>query len=203
MKIPQDMQAGCIHQTNEYGFLVVVDYTNSKTVKVRFADTGYESITKSDHIRHGRVKDPMRPKIYGVGFLGVGRHSSGKNGKNTYKYNVWRSMLARCYCPKTQIKQPTYIGCSVSPDWHNFQNFGDWFDDNYIDGFQLDKDKLSGCSRGKLYSKETCTFISPKENNTVSQAKEYKFKSPSGEVVVFVGLNEFCRNNNLTPVMHD
>lgn len=45
------------------------------------------------------------------------------NGIKTEEYIKWFSMFNRCFDEKYQEKQPTYIGCSVSEEFWNFQNF--------------------------------------------------------------------------------
>ena len=100
----------------------------------------------------------------GVGFIGEGIYSPQDNAKKAYK--VWFSMLTRCYSNKYQKQKPTYIGCSVCEEWHNFQNFAKWFYDNYVEGFQLDKDILK--PNNKIYSKETCVFVPCEINSFVT-----------------------------------
>lgn len=51
--------------------------------------------------------------------------------------------------------------CTVSSEWYNFQNFAEWYAEEYVKGWELDKDILSG----KVYSRDTC-FIVPREVNT-------------------------------------
>ena len=45
----------------------------------------------------------------------------------------------------------------VCEEWHNYQNFAEWFNKNYISGYELDKDLLS--NNDKIYSPCTCVFI--------------------------------------------
>ena len=70
-------------------------------------------------------------------------------------------MLRRCYNERELNKQPTYRGCSVCDEWHNFQNFAQWYTDNYyeIDGecMELDKDILH--KGNKIYSPDNCVFV--------------------------------------------
>lgn len=91
--------------------------------------------------------------------------------KNTIEhkaYSVWYSMIRRCYSYIYQKNKPTYEGCTVCDEWLYFSNFKKWFDENYIEGFQLDKDIII---RGnKVYSPETCCFV-PKEINIIFQNK--------------------------------
>lgn len=99
-------------------------------------------------------------------------------------YTVWHSMLRRCYSSVYQKGKPTYLDCKVSDDWLLHSNFNSWFKDNYIKGWQLDKDLLSGES--KVYSQETCCFLPAvlnslivvkKKNNDLPQGVHYKIKN--------------------------
>lgn len=74
------------------------------------------------------------------------------------------SMLTRCYGVGVASKHPSYSGCTVCEEWLKFSNFKAWFDENYIDGYQLDKDIL--VKGNKIYSPATCCFV-PAEINTI------------------------------------
>ena len=78
-------------------------------------------------------------------------------------YRVWHNMLKRCYSTKYQEKNPTYKGCSVSEEWLRFSNFRAWMECQDWDGMQLDKDLL--LEGNKVYSKETCVFVTKVVNN--------------------------------------
>lgn len=78
-------------------------------------------------------------------------------------YQAWTSMLKRCYSPKLQERQPTYKGCSVSEEWLTFSNFKSWMEKQDFEEMQLDKDIL--LEGNKVYSEETCVFVSGKVNN--------------------------------------
>ena len=89
-----------------------------------------------------------------------------ENGVKTRAYSVWDNMHQRCYNPRVQEKKPTYVGCTVSEPWHDFQCFAAWYyeqkgHDN-IPAFQLDKDILK--PDNKIYSEETCVLV-PHEIN--------------------------------------
>lgn len=77
-------------------------------------------------------------------------------------YSVWFHMLARCYSPKRQIRQPTYIGCTVAPEWLTFSNFRDWMLRQPWQGRQIDKDILF--PGNKVYSPEACVFVTQETN---------------------------------------
>ena len=93
-------------------------------------------------------------KLYGVGICDV---ASTENGKRTKCYKTWGEMIRRCYDNKYHIRRPTYIGCSVDPEWHLFSKFKEFYETNYREGFELDKDIL--VPGNKVYSRNTCRFV--------------------------------------------
>ena len=86
----------------------------------------------------------------------------------TKAYSTWHSMLQRCYNDKFHKKYTTYIDCEVCPEWHNYQNFANWFEQNYyeIEGQRTDLDKDILIKGNKVYSSDTCIFV-PKSINTL------------------------------------
>jgi len=101
--------------------------------------------------------------VYGKGIYNKGKCSAYKNGRKTKAYSTWQGMLQRCYDNKLHKRYPTYIGCTICDEWLNFQIFAEWFDKNYKEGCQLDKDLIN--LGNKIYSPETCQFVSNKINN--------------------------------------
>jgi len=78
-------------------------------------------------------------------------------------YQCWRDMIKRCHSPKYLVRRPTYIGCQIDERWRSFMAFREWYlEQAPKSGDQLDKDFLGN---GKLYSSETCCFVSPGLNN--------------------------------------
>lgn len=176
----------------KYGDYFVVEVFNAKKVLIRFANTGYSYFTQSDKIKKGIVKDVMHPFLYGVGYYGV-KQRSLKNPRKAY--DAWNHMMYRCYSEKAKVTHPTYKDCFVCEEWHNFSAFYAWYTENYIDGYELDKDiKIKG---NKIYSPNTCTFVSPRENKQ-NNAKEYAVLDPSGNVLRFKNMAKFCKENKLS-----
>lgn len=92
------------------------------------------------------------------------------NGKRKLKlvwvclyYKTWTNMINRCYSTKFQERQPTYIGCTVSKEWLTFSNFRSWMEKQDFANKQLDKDLLF--EGNKIYSPETCVFVSGMVNS--------------------------------------
>ena len=89
------------------------------------------------------------------------------NGKITKEYNLWSSMLERCYSKSFLEKWPTYIGCTVSDNFKYYHLFHAWCQIQVgfgKEGYHLDKDLL--IKGNKLYSEDTCVFI-PKSLNYI------------------------------------
>lgn len=104
--------------------------------------------------------------VYGVGVKDVDRpvYTKLDDGKivRCPFYVRWTNMLKRCYDPTFQLKQPTYVGCSVTEEWHLFSNFERWMKAQDWEGGQLDKDLLK--AGNKVYSPDFCVFL-PRELN--------------------------------------
>lgn len=195
IKPPFDVRPGTLHKTNQCGTLIVKEYVSYEDIIVQFVRTGFVTHTRSDIIREGTVKDFLHPRVCGIGFMGVGKYSKVNNKK---EYQTWRNMIIRCYDETCLRKRPSYRVCSVTEDWHNFQNFAQWYIDNYpVDccDYQLDKDiKIEG---NKVYGPDTCLFVSPTDNAIKAHAKHHIFKSPDGKIIEVYNLCKFCRENNL------
>lgn len=196
---PADMYTGAKFLTNSCGYLIVTDYLNSENVTVEFLTTGTSRKASTYHIREGKVNDPYHPSAHGIGYMGEGKYHGSVNNRETPAYSAWYSMLTRCYSRTFQQKYPTYIGCSVDPTWHNFQNFAEWYENNYPnDGkrYQLDKDIL--IKGNKIYSPSTCKFVTNQENSEKARARHWEVITPSGNHIKVYNLKKFCRENGLT-----
>lgn len=189
---------GTLHN-GKYGDYVVVQYISPTNVTVMFVETGciLEKRTKQS-VLMGNIKDTYIPSVQGVGYMGNGKYKSWSNNKPTKPYKTWVNMMERCYSEKYHNRYPTYRGCTVCSEWHNFQNFAKWFDEKYIDGYELDKDtKVDG---NNIYSPQTCVFISHKDNVThTHRHKMYKVKvvAPDNKIIEVSNQSEFCREHGL------
>ena len=128
---------------------------------------------RTKEIMNGTIKSPMFKSVYGVGFLGIGPHATSKNNIKNKTYDIWCKIIKRCYCETD--KNYRYYGAKgikVSEEWHCFQNFADWFENNKKQDHDLDKD-ISG---GEIYSKEKCIFVHKKINLLIQTSKIMKIK---------------------------
>jgi hypothetical protein len=156
---------------------------------VRFLNTGNHRLAYRHHITKGSVFDngtkytPLEIERIGCGISpkgevfwtsGVGKHkASTGNGKHTKEYRTWYGMKKRC--ENMDGEHSSYEKVTVCDRWHNFQNFCDdiiklegyseW--KNTDDLYHLDKDLRQQGSECKVYSPETCVFITKTENNAI------------------------------------
>lgn len=166
------------------GPLEIISEVVNYYVKVRFLNTGYERWASIHMIEKGEVKDKLSPTLFSVGIIGDGPHkASFRNDKGRVVlsplYGLWSRMIRRCYDPKTQEAQPTYLGCTVHPSWHNFQNF--CYSIKSVPGYDLWSDYVLGDLKSmycldkdgviegnKEYGPTTCQFITKGENTILA-----------------------------------
>lgn len=109
----------------------------------------------------------MKNLVHGFGITDIltGKVAGGKLAHDK-SYIVWSGMLRRCYSKKSLIKYPSYNYTIVCPEWKVYSNFKKWFDKNYIEGYEIDKDVKSKHPIVKMYCPEECCFI-PRWLNTL------------------------------------
>jgi hypothetical protein len=110
------------------------------------------------------IKSPLDKTLYNIGYIGVGNHQPKDNLKC---YRTWDNIIYRGYSEDYKLKYNTYEECTVCEEWHNFQNFADWFDKNYYEigkeRMEIDKDLL--IKNNKIYSPNTCVFVPRRINS--------------------------------------
>lgn len=119
----------------------------------------------SKHYNCGINFNKRRP-VYDVG-INDSDYVTQTKGKICKYYNTWRGMLQRCYSEAWHKKYPTYKGVKVCDEWLTFSNFKSWMEQQDWEGKQLDKDLLGN---GKLYSPDTCCFLSKTLNSFIVSA---------------------------------
>lgn len=110
--------------------------------------------------------------VFGVGTNDANYKVQIKNNKSSQPswicpfYRKWVNLLMRCYCESYKAKRKSYDGATVCVEWHLFSTFKSWMEIQDWEGKDLDKDLLI---RGnKVYSPETCVFISIKINSFIT-----------------------------------
>lgn len=112
------------------------------------------------------------------GVYGTGRFDSSLTGQKSQCEKIWRGMMDRGYSVIVKSRGKSYIETSVSEQWHSFECFKSWFDRHYIEGWDLDKDIL--VKGNKIYSPETCCFVPPEINRSITSSKTTRGQYPIG-----------------------
>ena len=181
---------GEIHKSNEGYKFEIIEYINSSQVIIKLVSDVHNFVktTQYSTLKNGEIKNPYHKGLCNIGFIGVGNYTTKINRKDTIYYKVWKSMIERCYNEKRLEKYPTYKDCTVCEEWHNFQNFAKWYEENYyeVDGERMHLDKDILIKGNKVYSPETCVFV-PERINTLF----VKSNSSRGNLPIGV-----CKNGN-------
>ena len=158
---------GFICNSKESGKFEVVEYINTKNITVKFYNTGSLKCTNMSNIRKGLVRDNLRTLDLGVGVVGT-KYPATVNGKTKKEYQIWYSMLDRCYNKKTTSKNVTYKDCNVSENFTYYEYFHEWCNEQIgfiSNDYHIDKDLL--VKGNKIYSENTCVFLPREINNAL------------------------------------
>lgn len=166
-------------KSNSFGEFIILDVfmkhdgkRNRKHCRIKFVITGYEKVVRYDCAMRGKVKDDSL-NLY----------------SKTKEYSVWVGMMRRCYEPNYHAyNRYGGKGITVCERWHDFFNF--YHDVPLIEGFnrylfllhkiELDKDmkQVNVPAHEKVYSLETCMFLTREQNSKYRkwESKESKSK---------------------------
>lgn len=120
--------------------------------------------------------------VAGIGLYEKGRYPGKVGDKQTKEYMLWKNMLNRCRPGgKHQFNHPSYVGCSVHPDFIKFQDFAEWCQHQIGFGnedWALDKDIL--IQGNKVYGPDFCCFIPSGLNKLFNHNKSDRGVYPTG-----------------------
>ena len=166
---------------NFYGTLMkIIEYTNKRSIVVEFQDEHkYHKRTNYGAFKKGIVHNPYDKTVYGVGYLGVGKYNREDNHK---RYDVWSKMIQRCYDAYAINRNMTYKDVKVCKEWHCFQNFAKWYENNYyeIENEEMNLDKDILVKGNKIYSPQMCIFVPKRINQLFVKSNKSRGKYPIG-----------------------
>ena len=87
-------------------------------------------------------------------------------------------MLKRAYCSDYHKSFPSYSSVSVYDGWFLFSSFKAWMEHQDWVGKELDKDLLS--TTNKIYSPDTCCFITKQLNMFMTESTATRGEWPIG-----------------------
>ncbi len=162
------------------GDFKIVKYNDKRNVEIQFLRTGFETTVELGSIRNGEVKDRYLPSVFGVGIIGV-KYPVSEGGVHTKEYELWKSVLQRCYSDTYKKKYPTYKGCEVSDNFKSYEYFYEWCNKQIRfsnQSWQLDKDLLVKGNR--VYSEDSCVFLPQEINKVLTKSDKTRGKHPIG-----------------------
>lgn len=145
----------------------LIEYHNALDVTIEFEDGLLIKKRQYSQFVRGNILNFNYPHVESVGYIGYGKYTRESNLHST---QTWYSMLTRCYGSRYLR---TYKDCTVHPDWHNFQNFAKWYEENYIENYHLDKDIL--VPGNKVYGPDTCCFVPVIINCQFRESRKTKY----------------------------
>ena len=193
-----------VDRTGEEGYnkfgskMIIKEYRKYSDIDVYFPEYNWTfKHAQYQSFKKGKIKCPYEPRTFGIGYLGEGKYKVWENGKITDEYDIWHSMLRRCYNPKLHEKRSTYKDCKVEDYLLNFQHMGEWIENNYyeVPGEKMCLDKDILYKGNKIYSRETCIFVPERINNLFTKSDKSRGKNPIGVTELPSGnYQAYCSN---------
>ena len=165
---------------NEYKVVEIAfrDKYSVAHYKCVFLKSGYETTAVISQIIGSKqhLFDRLSPSVHGVGIMG---YAYAKD--NPKLFDVWRSMIARCYnCKNPSYKTYGAKDVRVCERWKRFDFFLEdaplinGYDQEKINNGQLVLDKDIINRNAKIYSLETCSFVTRRTNAQESANRRWK-----------------------------
>lgn len=161
-------RTGEINYNNFGSKMIISVYRNTRDIDVYFPEYDWtkESV-RYENFKNGSISCPYERRTCGIGYLGEGKYKTREDGKETEYHITWKTMMIRCYSDNKHKKYTTYIKCTVCDEWHCFQNFAKWYEENYykIENEKIDLDKDILNKGNKIYSPNSCIFVPRRINS--------------------------------------
>lgn len=158
-----------------------VEYINSQTkVEIICPIHGSFFQKPNDHLMgHSCKKCCIDSKKSLISNVGINNSLDIIKKKNNVvqPYKQWSGMIHRCY----DGKEVNYVDCSVCDEWLTYSNFLEWHNNNYVEGWELDKDLLHKGNR--VYSPETCCFVPQEINSALTKTNAKRGEFPIGVTI--------------------
>ena len=170
-------------KVNNFGSKIIIQtYRNKRHVDIYFPEynwTFYHS--NYSNFTSGNIKCPYERRICNIGYFGEGYYTEKEYQRI---YSVWRDLIRRTYDAYSinRDKNLAYKDVTVCTEWHNFQNFAKWYEENYYEindeNMMLDKDIL--CKGNKIYNPTNCIFVPARINNLFTKSNNARGEFPIG-----------------------
>lgn len=142
---------------NKYGSkATIIKYANATDIVIQYNNGFIQNTNWRNFYINREFHSPLCKTVCGIGYFGIGEYPHSHQSKD-----MWIQMIHRVYDEKKIKSRPTYKECNICEEWHNFQNFAKWYDDNYyqVEDYQMHLDKDILVKNNKTYSPETCLIV--------------------------------------------
>lgn len=126
----------------------------------------------------------MSKLILGVGCTDISAVDC--DGKVLRSYTIWKAIIERCYSDVIHRKNNTYKNCSVDISWAFYSNFKKFYDENYREGYEIDKDIIT--PGNKVYSPEHCRFVPPLINRLAFRLSSKGYVESAGKFRAYINI---------------
>ena len=200
------IKIGDIFSSNTCGKCIVLhrDGVSKRRYFVKFLDTGNVASFEASHIMSGSIRDTLARSVCGIGRIG---QSVPTTGEYRRYYSIWRSMIRRCFDPNHKSYN-AYKDVRICERWLTFSNFvtdctklpGYDRDKVAIGELVLDKDNKQRFCSNKIYSPDTCMWVSVSANSRIQDGQQKRFVavSPQGKTFHDYNITDFARKHNLS-----
>lgn len=157
-----------------------VQYVNANSIITVICPKHGEFSVKRDLHTSGKQgcpyckRDRRRPAMY----ADLGIIDDGYMLSTALSHKKWMSIINRCHNKHSLKRHPTYEGCGLCEEWKTYSNFAKWFDENYVEGYELEKDIL--VKGNKIYGPDTCCFVPRRINILLTNRKRCRGGLPVG-----------------------
>ena len=124
----------------------------------------------------------VKATVYGVGLNDVDFRVR-VDSKPIWQYQLWKSMMGRCFDAKYKQRHPTYKDVTCCDEWLYFANFLEWLNKEVEykgkpEGTELDKDII--VKGNQTYSPEFCSFVPTAVNKLLTGRSNDRGEFPVG-----------------------
>ena len=126
--------------------------------------------------------------IHGIGINDLSNEAYGffSDGyRKVTSYSVWVSILSKVASKSYNY----YRGASIHPDWIYYSVFRDWFDANYVEGYELNRSILN--QDNLVYGPDTCLLVPSWVNRLFAKSISRRSRYGTGVVKGRRGSNKF------------
>ena len=171
---------GAVFKTNNYGDVEVTEYIDSHNITVKFLNTGAIKNTTAYALTTGILKDSEVHATHKYGVMDIPNELQ-KGKPKPREYSIWNGIRQRCYNENNRDNLMSYKGIKMSDNFKLYSYFKEWCHKQIgfnEDGWHLDKDIL--VKGNKVYSEDTCCFVPPEINCTITNNKSVRGRFPQG-----------------------